>query len=127
VETTTFVKIRKATVENCLNSKKIIYVDRLNFLFKVVYFDIKITDFKSERFSNNCYKFAGFISHKRSLSLNKISCCVMYHHTIYMCIFFEFGRFFLAVICTSFHESGGFHQICSRTKYQYAPLIITSN
>ena len=45
-------------------------------------------------------------------SLDKIFYKVVYHHIIYMCDFFLVNLDdFFAVVCTSFHESCGFHQI----------------
>ena len=45
-------------------------------------------------------------------SLDKIFCKVVYHHIIYTCDFLVNLDDVFVVICTSFYESCGFHQIC---------------
>jgi hypothetical protein len=53
-------------------------------------------------------------------SLDKIFYKVVYHHIIYMCDFFVNLDDFFAVVCTSFHEDCGLHQI--RSLYLYSSI-----
>jgi len=50
---------------------------------------------------------------------------IVYHYIIYMCDFFLNLDNFFVVVCTSFHESCGFHQIFSGY-FKWLCIIISS-
>ena len=53
-------------------------------------------------------------------SLNKIFYKVVYHHIIYMCVFLVNLDDLFAMVCTSFYEDYGFHQM------QRLPIVLLS-
>ena len=59
-----------------------------------------------------------YISQTKS-SLDKIFYKIVYHHIIYMCDFLVNLDDFFAMICTSFHEDYGFHQIHCPSLYHF--------
>jgi len=85
--------------------------------------DIKITNFKPESCSQDPLEIYYFYISQTNSSLDKIFYKIMYHHIIYMCDFLVNLDNFFAVVCTSFHEGCGFHQIFSLFGYVW---LVTS-
>ena len=56
-------------------------------------------------------------------SLDKIFYKVVYHRIIYMCDFFMNLDNFIAVVCTGFSWSRGFHRICSHFKIIFFSIL----